>query len=205
MNVKKAQRLLKKSAKTIGAFVGTEKIEEFITETLVEYENIEVYAIKYTQSLNKSNFKYGVLGLSIYRALRNCFKFEKEEGIHALTEILSHMNVNILESSWIKRFMISRVGKIRALKNGMEKKIYSLTEPNGWKMKRCKSDAYLAFDVYKCGLYDWLKEQKAEEICSVFCKMDYITAKYMEGLKLVRTKTIADGDEVCDFRYVKID
>ena len=28
-------------------------------------------------------------------------------------------------------------------------------------------------------------------------------AEFMTGLELVRAKTIADGDDICDFRYVK--
>ncbi|MCT4562721.1 MAG: L-2-amino-thiazoline-4-carboxylic acid hydrolase [Maledivibacter sp.] len=203
MNIKKAEKHLRGAKKIIEEHVGKEKREVFISETLVQYKNIEPHGIKYTQSLNKSNFDSGVLGLSIYRTLIGHFNFEQNKAICILTDILKIVKSNEIEGFFLSRFIISKVGKMNILKRIMEKSMYSLNEPNGWEIKKCECDAYLAFDICQCGLYNWLKEQGAEEICTAFCEIDYVTAQYMEGLKLVRTKTIANGDKICDFRYVK--
>ena len=34
------------------------------------------------------------------------------------------------------------------------------------------------------------------------CRLDFVIADIM-GMKLVRTKTLAEGAELCDFRYSK--
>ncbi|MCT4686538.1 L-2-amino-thiazoline-4-carboxylic acid hydrolase [Vallitalea sp.] len=203
MNIKQAQKVLKLSNEVIKKNIGKEKMQEFINQTLINYRNIEPYARKYKQNLNKKNFNYGVLGLSMYRTLRDDFRMEQETSVNILTELLKGITAKVIESSRITLFFISKTSKYKFIKKLLEKNMYSLTEPNGWKMKRCKSDAYIAFDICKCGLYDWLVEQGAEEICVAFCETDYVSAKYMKDIKFVRNKTIASGCKVCDFRYYK--
>jgi hypothetical protein len=55
----------------------------------------------------------------------------------------------------------------------------------------------------KCGLLDWFRDQGASEIAPIACEGDLIRTESLKGLKFIRTKTIANGDEICDFRFVK--
>jgi hypothetical protein len=204
MQYKESKKYLLVLKEKISEYTGEDKVDAFINNTIKEYERIEPLAICYKQSLNKNNYKHAVFGLAIYRTLLGDIGYEKDEALKILGEILNYYSAKSIEDSKIKQYMLSKMSKFSFIKKSVNKKMYSLTEPNGWKMKRCDSDAYWAFDVHRCGLYNWLKEQGAEEICTAFCEVDYVNASYMTGLRLDRTKTIAGGDDICDFRYRKV-
>ncbi|MCT4597738.1 MAG: L-2-amino-thiazoline-4-carboxylic acid hydrolase [Vallitalea sp.] len=206
MNIKQAKKALKLSHEVIEENLGSRnKKQEFINKTLKNYRKIEPNAIKYKQKLNKQNFNYGVLGLSMYRTLRNDFRLEQQISIDILTEILKDMTSKHIDNHRIQRFFISKTAKYKFIKKMIEKSMFSLNEPNGWKMKRCKSDAYIAFDICQCGLYNWLEEEGAEEMCVAFCETDYVSAQYMKDIEFVRNKTIASGCDICNFRYSRLD
>lgn len=65
-------------------------------------------------------------------------------------------------------------------------------------------DTFNEFRVtyYQCGLCKLAQQEKCRHIVKEMCKFDYITAQLM-GAKLVRTETIAEGGDMCDFRYQK--
>ncbi|MGD0663197.1 MAG: L-2-amino-thiazoline-4-carboxylic acid hydrolase [Syntrophorhabdales bacterium] len=54
----------------------------------------------------------------------------------------------------------------------------------------------------ECGICKLLQREGCAELAPELCKFDYVTAKYM-GCTLTRTKTIANGDEMCDFWFSK--
>jgi hypothetical protein len=59
----------------------------------------------------------------------------------------------------------------------------------------------VAFDVTICPLADYFKEQGLPELTvHAACNMDYCLAREL-GVDLVRSQTIADGAEFCDFRW----
>ena len=58
------------------------------------------------------------------------------------------------------------------------------------------------FDVQFCPCADYFKEQEAEELAPYFCLVDIPENKRM-GTGLVRTKTLAKGDDLCNFRFKK--
>ncbi len=57
-------------------------------------------------------------------------------------------------------------------------------------------------DYHYCPCLDYFKTQGAAEIAPYFCLVDFPEHKLM-GTGLVRTKTLAQGDEICNFRYKK--
>jgi len=79
----------------------------------------------------------------------------------------------------------------------------SQDEEYGWATEFPESDAYLALNFTRCGLADWFRDQGVPEIAPIACEGDFIVAEFLTGLELKRTKTIAGGDDICDFRYVK--
>ena len=76
-------------------------------------------------------------------------------------------------------------------------------EEYGWAAEFPKSDAYIAVNVTRCGLVKWFKRQGVPEIAPIACEGDFVWAEFMTGLELRRAKTLAKGDHICDFRYVK--
>jgi hypothetical protein len=57
-------------------------------------------------------------------------------------------------------------------------------------------------DVVECGICKFYRTQNAEELTPYMCLSDYILSDaFARGL--VRYKTLAEGDDVCDFRFKK--
>ena len=63
------------------------------------------------------------------------------------------------------------------------------------------SEAGVSFDVTLCPFADYFKDQGVPELTPhAACNLDYCLARSC-GIELVRTQTIADGAEYCDFRW----
>lgn len=56
------------------------------------------------------------------------------------------------------------------------------------------------FDYLECGICKFFHRQNAHEFARYMCRLDFPYAEAM-GTKLIRTSTIAEGGEKCDFRY----
>jgi hypothetical protein len=61
-------------------------------------------------------------------------------------------------------------------------------------------DFDLGLDFSECALYKFFKKFNASEFMPYLCAMDIIMSKY-GNLGLHRTKTLVDGDNICNFRY----
>lgn len=57
-------------------------------------------------------------------------------------------------------------------------------------------------DYHYCPCFEYFTTQGAKEISPYFCLVDFPEHKVM-GTGLVRTKTLAQGNDVCNFRYKK--
>jgi hypothetical protein len=74
------------------------------------------------------------------------------------------------------------------------------------KMKMMKEDeGELCFKVISCKYADMYEKLGIKELgCVLSCSRDF---SFMQGfnpeIELIRTKTIMDGSEYCDFRYVR--
>ena len=66
------------------------------------------------------------------------------------------------------------------------------------------NDEYdLGYDYHECGICKLCKDEGCPQLAVYLCQMDYVLAD-ITHMKLVRNKTIAEGDSYCDFRYSKI-
>ncbi len=64
-----------------------------------------------------------------------------------------------------------------------------------------KTGVAVAFDVTRCPLADYFKEQGVPELTPhAACNIDHCLARAFD-VELVRTQTIAEGAEYCDFRW----
>jgi hypothetical protein len=90
------------------------------------------------------------------------------------------------------------------LVNAMTKQ-FDVHEKHGWLFEFPRKDFFMGQNCLQCGALLWLQEQGAPEICTIICSTDYISASYLKGLTFIRTKTLADGDEMCDFQYYRAD
>ncbi len=58
----------------------------------------------------------------------------------------------------------------------------------------------LGYDYHECGICKLCADEGCPELAQYLCRMDYVLADIM-NMKLTRTKTIAEGADMCDFRY----
>ena len=58
----------------------------------------------------------------------------------------------------------------------------------------------LGYDYHQCGICKICSDEGCSELAKYLCRMDFVLADIM-GMKLVRTGTIAEGADICDFRY----
>lgn len=61
-------------------------------------------------------------------------------------------------------------------------------------------DYELGYDYYECGACKLCNDEGCPELAPIICRMDFVLADIM-NMKLVRTGTIAEGADHCDFRY----
>jgi hypothetical protein len=73
----------------------------------------------------------------------------------------------------------------------------------GYLIKRAAGDRGLVFDVVRCPVASYFRKRDAADLCvASWCNLDYALAE-LTNETLVRTKTLAGGDDRCDFRITK--
>ena len=60
----------------------------------------------------------------------------------------------------------------------------------------------LGIDYTECGICKFYRAQGAFDFAKLLCPLDHFLCKLI-GVKLIRTMTIAEGAEKCDFRFQK--
>ena len=63
-----------------------------------------------------------------------------------------------------------------------------------------KKKGEFAMDITQCPYHTYLTELGCPEINRLFCDNDIYCYGNIPGLEFIRTKTIGNGDELCDFR-----
>jgi len=191
----------------ISELLGADNYDRFCQAALKEFDKLASQLPSFEDDMNQSLFYANCPWmLSNYRALRGEFNLGQEEALDKLRQISNFKHTKKFENE--SEFMKSIYPKIaedeflrdEVLKRFMMKK----DEVYGWATVLPKLDAYLAVDYIKCGLVDWFRDQGVPEIAPIACEGDYIQFALWKGLKFVRTKTIADGDAICDMRFYKI-
>lgn len=55
-----------------------------------------------------------------------------------------------------------------------------------------------------CPVVDALAEMGMPEVAPVMCAIDQIYSQGYRGIKFRRTKSVAEGDDCCDYRYMRV-
>jgi hypothetical protein len=94
------------------------------------------------------------------------------------------------------RFNTSKLKKKAA---ESQKRLY----PGDWVWSYVEGDGKafdFGFDMTECALVKFLHAEGADELVPFLCRIDFATSKAF-GWGLVRTTTLAEGGEKCDFRF----
>ena len=82
------------------------------------------------------------------------------------------------------------------------RQISSAKGENNWAVEVLpkSADYDLGYNYYQCGICKLCKDEGMPGLAKYLCRLDYVIADIM-GAELVRTKTLAEGADMCDFRY----
>ena len=152
---------------------------------------------RYSSSVNDM-MRYVEWSCALYRAVQEYGLSQAEAGTLVETIML-----DVYRPVAVAMFKISRLRsakretRVKWLLGMLTRHFY--TSP--FHHRHLPSEAGVAFDVTLCPLADYLKDQGVPELTShTACNLDYCAAREF-GVDLVRTQTIADGAEYCDFRW----
>ena len=195
----------KLSRPKIEELLGAENYDRCCTAMLREYDEFAPNLPLIKRERNRATFYASApFMLSLYRTLLGEFAFSQDTALDMLSQITCYKVRKDWENRTITRFVMSHAAESEFFRKltmkGFE---WEGEEEYGWATEFPESDAYIAVNMTRCGLVKWFREQGVPEIAPIACEGDLIWAEFMTGLELVRTKTIAEGDDVCDFRYVK--
>ncbi len=184
---------------------GTENFEQFKEYALQEFDDFSVTIPFLKDRNNQGNFSYGPFLLAVYKTLIHHYSYSDARAMDLVRRIIDHLGRYDLEHMHpVMKFAYANIGKYSFLQKLMQGYFKYRNEPMGWQaVIRDEKGAYVAADMTACGLFQWLSLNQAPGICAAACAVDYVTAAAMPHLKLERKETIANGDSVCSFRYIR--
>jgi hypothetical protein len=195
----------KLSRPKIEELLGVKNYDRCSTAMLREYDQFAPRLPLIKGERNRKTFYASApFMLSLYRTLLGEFAFSQDKALDILNQITSYKVRKDWENRTITRFVMSHAaGSEFFRKLTMKGFKWEGEEKYGWAAEFPESDAYIAVNMTRCGLVKWFRERGVPEIAPIACEGDFVLAEFMTGLKLVRTKTLAEGHDICDFRYVK--
>ncbi|WP_347489075.1 L-2-amino-thiazoline-4-carboxylic acid hydrolase [Desulfoscipio sp. XC116] len=210
---------MKKEAKLVGTWkiymqwtretaihhVGRDCYARFYAASLAELESVMIDLPVYKKSVNAMFFHAVPFMISQYRALQKQMGFDRERAYAALADIVCDQFRKEVESSGVMKFLSRNMFRFPKFIIRLFTKQFDVKEPHGWLFNFPAEDFFMGQNCVQCGALLWLEKQGCPEICRILCATDYISAEYLRGLKFIRTKTLAYGDDMCDFKYYRVE
>jgi hypothetical protein len=182
---------------------GDDLAETIHTETWQEYQSLlpEVPYIGGEKNLNSGNLLASAYTLAVYRVLQAHGQTTEEVGqvTYEAYEAASGL------PGWVRAV----VGRLQYGKKDQEQWRAQAAEsqkrqyPGDWVFTFVEGDGEefdYGLDFTECGICKFYHAQEADELTPYLCLMDSVVSKAF-GRGLVRHKTLAEGADVCDFRY----
>jgi len=152
-------------------------------------------------SLFALNFYLGPCYIAWYHSMET-MNIESQQ----IARILWLMNESLIKL--IPQWLLKQYGKnyVVNLKSAAIDHIHQqevgAAHPYNWDIVcREVNQSVLELDIHSCGLYKMAKDHQALGMFPAICRLDYLFASYL-GVGFERTKTLGDGDECCNCRYL---
>jgi hypothetical protein len=170
-----------------------------------EYEALtpEVPYIGGEENLFTEWLTYGVYYLAVYRVLKAEGRSVEEVGkvIFDTFQAMADYPRWLVRLVGAFRYNKRYVGRLREAVARTQERRY----PGDWVATFVEGDGEdfdYGLDVAECGICKFYSAQGADELAPYLCLSDYVGSAAF-GRGLVRYKTLAEGAEVCDFRFKK--
>lgn len=199
-------KAMKRSKKALIPYFGEEESDKIIRESHKEYCELipQLPYIGGKENFNTDNLIKSAWYLAIFRSLEKRGKIPKEiwEISYKMTEAyLDSYPQFILRIIGLWEFTRFNKNKLRKQAEKSQKREY----PDDWVFNYVEDEGKefdFGLDYTECGIGKFFHKQKADKYTHFLCKVDFSLSKRY-GTGLLRTKTIAEGHEYCDFRFKK--
>ena len=191
--------------KVLAARFGRDRATGLIRDIRQEYEALspEMPDIGGEENMFTEWLIYGVYYLAVYQVLKAEGQTVEEVGkvIHDTFEAMADY------PKWLLRLVGSlkyNEKYVSQLKEAVAK-TQELRYPGDWVATFIEGNGEgfdYGIDITECGICKFYRAQGADELAPYLCLSDYVVSDAFER-GLVRYKTLAEGAEVCNFRYKK--
>ncbi len=145
---------------------------------------------------DKTSRSYVFPAVAIYRAIEHYASGE------ALEIMRSYGTKNGIKLKRLFGRITSLPGMPSLMWKNMDKIAAKLSD--GYEVENLRVEEDKCFlDVISCPLYDKAKELGSPEAVQMICCMDKEYMKGFRGVAYERTKSVAEGDDCCDYRLTK--
>lgn len=173
--------------------------QKILNTFMDKYDDIPY--IKLKKNPLRSNFIIATWYMSIYQNISSEINFELlvENSFekYITSNFFKIFQLKVLSKYFFSRLNVKSIQKIASLEKGDSRYL-------GFQSKFIPKSKYYDFGIntYSCPLYNFFKENEVLDALIYICRLDFIRSKYLRS-NLKRKKTLAKGDEYCDFRWKK--
>ena len=178
------------------------KIQEHLAETLgkekaitiMQYVNTELQALEASEpNADRANRSFVFPAVAIYRAVEHFVPGK------ALEITRSYGTKTGLWMQKLFRRITALPGIPTLMWKNMDKIVGKMS--SGYECENVVvTDHLCSLDVKSCPLYDKAKELGTPEAVQMICCMDKEYMNGFRGIDYTRTKSVAEGDDCCDYR-----
>lgn len=191
--------------KVLSAHFGQDRAKTLIKDIRQEYQILApgVPYIGGKENIFTEWLTYGAYFLAVYHVLKPLPQSVDQVGriIYETYEMMADYPEWLLHLIGSFKYSDRYVGQLKEAAAQSQKRKYpgdwvcSFVEGNG------KGFDY-GLDIKECGIHKFYRSHGAEALTPYLCLSDYVVSKAF-GRGLVRYQTLAEGTQVCDFRYKK--
>jgi hypothetical protein len=189
--------------KVLCARFGQSQARRLVQDICQEYEALALDApyIGGEENVFTEWLTYGVYYLAVYRVLASQDQSVEQVGhiIYETYEAMADRPQWMIDLVGGFKYGKGYVERLRAAAAVSQERRY----PEDWVCTFVEGDGETfdyGLDVTECGICKFYHAHGADELAPYMCLSDYVVGRAF-GRGLVRYKTIAEGAEVCDFRY----
>ena len=143
-----------------------------------------------------------IIGLSLYRAMQE-ESYNNNDSIETIHQVL--WNTGLRQQSSASAFFVRRS------KNPFNRYLQFLGPRNDrffpcppWEKVEVELENGIGWDQKKCPVYEYFKKEGVVELTRAYCDIDKLVAALVPNhIELKRDRTLAKGDNSCDFYYYR--
>jgi hypothetical protein len=187
----------------LGTRFGQSRAKGLVQDIRREYEALALDApyIGGEDNIFTEWLTYGVYYLAVYQVLQSLGQTVEQAGqiIYETYETMADSPAWMLRLVGGLKYGERYVEQLRTAAVESQKRRY----PGDWMCTFVEGDGEAfdyGLDITECGICKFYRAHGADELAPYMCLSDYVVSQAF-GRGLVRYKTIAEGAEVCDFRY----